>query len=346
MRESQIAGIHRTKAGRDADAVTRALNNLRTAAAAKDDNTGNSNLLHLCVEAARARATLGEISSALEDVFGRHIATTQVVQGAYKASYNSNHSANNETNDFDEVLKAVKAFHAQEGRRPRMLVAKMGQDGHDRGAKVIASGFSDLGYDVDVGPLFSTPEEVAQQAVDNDVHVVGVSSQAAGHKTLVPALIAALKEKNGSHIQVSPMASLFSTCPTFLLLLIQRNDTSLMFSLLKTIQSIQLFLHSSLLLISVVQITLGHLRWRYPPSGLRRSEASGRCRRLRTRYSHHYRCHGSAHGNPAAEEVNRHRNRHRIMHGRRRTSEAVGMIGRYRQRNQLSKSEYVTLGSN
>lgn len=206
VRAQQIARIEQVKKERDSAKVQQALDALRTAARGQDDVQGAGNLLGLCVNAARARATLGEISSALEDVFGRHTATTQVVQGAYKASFGANQTAAAKgptaEEEFSEVLREVEAFARTEGRRPRMLVAKMGQDGHDRGAKVIASGFSDLGYDVDVGPLFSTPEEVAQQAVDGDVHVVGVSSQAAGHKTLVPALIKALQERGGGHVKV------------------------------------------------------------------------------------------------------------------------------------------------
>jgi methylmalonyl-CoA mutase len=199
VREKQIQRIQEVRKSRDSAAVEAALSKLRQAAHGKDE-LSQSNLLGLAVECARARATLGEISSALEDAFGRHVATSQVVQGAYKASYNTNRDT--DSDDFSAVLKEVKSFEGKEGRRPRMLVAKMGQDGHDRGAKVIASGFSDLGFDIDVGPLFSTPEEAAQQAIDNDVHVVGVSSQAAGHKTLVPALIEALKAKGGEDILV------------------------------------------------------------------------------------------------------------------------------------------------
>jgi methylmalonyl-CoA mutase len=160
----------------------------------------DENLLALSVHAARERATLGEISYALEVVWGRHSPSTQVVQGAYNASFND--GGDDFEKEYKSVLAEVDAFAEREGRRPRILVAKMGQDGHDRGAKVIASGFSDLGYDVDVGPLFSTPDEVAQQAVDADVHVVGVSSQAAGHRTLLPALIEALNNAGGSHIKV------------------------------------------------------------------------------------------------------------------------------------------------
>jgi methylmalonyl-CoA mutase len=201
VREKQIIMIEQIKATRDNKAVNEILEKLRTAAKTTE-KTGKGthplNVLKLSVEAARARATLGEISAALESVWGRHVPATQVVQGAYSATFNqSGHEA-----EYKEVLNAVHAFAEKEGRRPRILVAKMGQDGHDRGAKVIASGFSDLGYDVDVGPLFSTPEEVAQQAIDADVHVVGVSSQAAGHKTLVPALISALAKQGGHHIKV------------------------------------------------------------------------------------------------------------------------------------------------
>jgi len=203
VRASQIARLNKVKSGRDNTKVQAALAKL-VESAKLTESTGSgahpSNLLKLAVDAARARATLGEISSALESVWGRHVASTEVVQGAYSASFNA--CGEDREKEYNDVLKAVNDFAEKEGRRPRILVAKMGQDGHDRGAKVIASGFSDLGYDVDVGPLFSTPEEVARQAIDNDVHVVGVSSQAAGHKTLVPALINSLKKLNGSHIKV------------------------------------------------------------------------------------------------------------------------------------------------
>lgn len=208
--QSQIEGIRKSKAGRDEAKVKAALAKL-TASAALSAEEGNkdkeNNLLKLAVAAARERATLGEISYALEAQWGRHVASSQVVQGAYSASFNAaaagdaKHGKSIEE-EYENVLNQVKAFAEREGRRPRMLVAKMGQDGHDRGAKVIASGFSDLGYDVDVSPLFCTPEEVAQQAIDADVHVVGVSSQAAGHKTLVPALMQQLAKQGGSHIKV------------------------------------------------------------------------------------------------------------------------------------------------
>jgi len=148
------------------------------------------------------RCTLGEISQALENAWGRHVPTSSVVQGAYSSSYNAAQGDDAAASSYDDVLKEVKKFEETEGRRPRILVAKIGQDGHDRGAKVIASGFSDLGFDVDVGPLFSTPEEVAIQAIDSDVHVIGVSSQAAAHKTLLPALKAELEAKGAGHMLV------------------------------------------------------------------------------------------------------------------------------------------------
>ena len=144
------------------------------------------NLLAAAVEAARARASVGEISDAMEKVFGRHRAEVKTLAGVYGAAYEGDAG-------FAAIQTEVEAFAEEEGRRPRMLVVKMGQDGHDRGAKVIATAFADIGFDVDVGPLFQTPEEAAQDAIDNDVHVVGISSQAAGHKTLAPKLIEALR---------------------------------------------------------------------------------------------------------------------------------------------------------
>merc|ERR1712176_1255447 len=158
------------------------------------------NLLKLAIDAARLRCTLGEISDALEAKWGRHIPDSQVVQGAYRQEFKQD-SADAEK-EFEDTANMIEQFTEDHGRRPRMLVAKMGQDGHDRGAKVVASGFADMGFDVDVGPMFSTPEEIADSAVDSDVHVVGVSSQAAGHKTLVPGLINALKERGAEHIIV------------------------------------------------------------------------------------------------------------------------------------------------
>jgi methylmalonyl-CoA mutase len=190
VRDAQIARLNHVKATRNAGAVTAALNALSTAAA------GNSgNLLELTVAAMRARATLGEVSSALEQVFGRHKAEIRSVAGVYGAAYR-------EDPDFQMIQRKVQDFAREEGRRPRLLVVKLGQDGHDRGAKIIATAFADIGFDVDVGPLFQTPEEAARQAIENDVHVIGVSSQAAGHKTLVPQLVAALKEAQGEDILV------------------------------------------------------------------------------------------------------------------------------------------------
>ena len=156
---------------------------------------GNGNLLELAVEAARARATVGEISDAMEKVFGRHRAEIRSISGVYGGAYEGD-------NEFAAIRGDVEAFAKEEGRRPRMLVAKMGQDGHDRGAKVIATAFADLGFDVDIGPLFQTPEEVAKDAIEADVHVIGISSQAAGHKTLVPMLIEALKKQKADDILV------------------------------------------------------------------------------------------------------------------------------------------------
>jgi methylmalonyl-CoA mutase len=160
------------------------------------------NLMALSINAAKARCTLGEISFALEKAWGRHRPSSNVVQGAYSASFSSGPGESDLQAEYDKVMEKVVDFEKAEGRRPRILVAKMGQDGHDRGAKVIASGFSDLGFDVDIGPLFQTPEEVVFQALDSDVHVIGISSQAAGHKTLLPALKKELEDKNASDIVV------------------------------------------------------------------------------------------------------------------------------------------------
>merc|ERR1711871_777309 len=208
VRSSQIERLHSIRASRDEAAVQEALDAL-TASAALSESTSNglneNNLLGLAVNAARLRASLGEISYALEKVWGQHKPKTEVVTGAYKQSYGDSGSTNSEDDgevEFDNAVKAIDEFAENEGRRPRMLVCKMGQDGHDRGQKVIASGFSDIGFDVEVGPLFQTPAEAAQQAVDSDVHVVGASSQAAGHKTLIPELIKHLKDLGGEHIAV------------------------------------------------------------------------------------------------------------------------------------------------
>lgn len=188
----QMAKLERLREERDDDAVAAALEAL-TGAAEK----GSGNLLELGVDAARAKATVGEISGALEKVYGRHQAVIRTISGVYR-----DESAGAEGSLVDQVLTATAEFEEAEGRRPRILVAKMGQDGHDRGQKVIVSAFADMGFDVDVGPLFSTPEEVAQQAVDNDVHIVGVSSLAAGHLALLPALKTALAEQGRDDIMV------------------------------------------------------------------------------------------------------------------------------------------------
>jgi len=189
VRDEQIARLKNLKATRDSEAVQQALQAL-TRAAASDDN-----LLELCIDAVRVRATVGEISDALEKEFGRYVATTQCISGVYAAEYG-------DTEIIEAMRKRTEQFQEKEGRRPRILVTKMGQDGHDRGIKVIATGFADLGFDVDISPMFQTPAEVARMAVENDVHVVGVSSQVAGHKTLVPQLLEALKTEGGEEILV------------------------------------------------------------------------------------------------------------------------------------------------
>ena len=190
VRESQIARLTKLKEDRDSDRCDRALKNIQTLA---QNKTGN--LLEAAIVAARARATVGEISSAMEEVYGRHRAEVRTLSGVYGAAYAGDEG-------FESIKEDMERFAEQEGRRPRMLVVKMGQDGHDRGAKVIATAFADMGFDVDVGPLFQTPDEAAQDAVDNDVHVIGISSQAAGHKTLAPLLIKKLAELNASEIIV------------------------------------------------------------------------------------------------------------------------------------------------
>jgi methylmalonyl-CoA mutase len=189
VREAQVARLERIRASRDAAACAAALAELERRA------RDGGNLLEAAVEAARARASVGEISMAMEKVFGRHRAEVRTLAGVYGAAYEGDEG-------FAAIQKDVEKFAEEEGRRPRMLVVKMGQDGHDRGAKVIATAFADIGFDVDVGPLFQTPEEAAQDAVDNDVHVIGISSQAAGHKTLAPKLIEALREKGAGDIIV------------------------------------------------------------------------------------------------------------------------------------------------
>jgi methylmalonyl-CoA mutase len=189
VRQSQIARLEKVRASRNAQACDAALAELTRRAAE------GGNLLEAAVEAARARATVGEISMAMEKIFGRHRAEVKTLAGVYGAAYEGDEG-------FAAIQKSVEDFAEAEGRRPRMLVVKMGQDGHDRGAKVIATAFADIGFDVDVGPLFQTPAEAAQDAIDNDVHVIGISSQAAGHKTLAPQLIAALKEAGAEDILV------------------------------------------------------------------------------------------------------------------------------------------------
>ncbi|MGE0259871.1 MAG: methylmalonyl-CoA mutase [Alphaproteobacteria bacterium] len=190
VRSAQIARLDLIRQTRNAGHVEAALGALTDAA-----RSGDGNLLALSIEATRARATVGEISDALEAVYGRHRAATQSVIGIYGGQYQGDEG-------FRRIQREIENFARDEGRRPRMLVVKLGQDGHDRGAKVIATAFADIGFDVDIGPLFQTPEEAARQAVENDVHVVGVSSQAAGHKTLVPALIEALRREGADDILV------------------------------------------------------------------------------------------------------------------------------------------------
>lgn len=189
VRNKQIEGLRRLRLNRNQEEFEKSISALITAA--KNDG----NLLEACVVAARARASLGEISQALESVFGRFQARSSMVSGVYMKSMSSN-------SEFQHARELSDRFAQLEGRRPRILVAKIGQDGHDRGAKVISTGFADLGFDVDIGPLFQTPQEVAMQAAENDVHIVGISSLAAGHKTLVPATIQALKEIGRDDIMV------------------------------------------------------------------------------------------------------------------------------------------------
>ncbi len=189
VREAQIVRLQKIRQNRDEKACLVALEEITNRA----ENGGN--LLEAAVEAARCRATVGEISIAMEKIFGRHSAEVKTLAGVYGAAYEGDE-------DFVTIQKSVEKFAKEEGRRPRMLVVKMGQDGHDRGAKVIATAFADIGFDVDVGPLFQTPEEAAQDAIDNDVHIIGISSQAAGHKTLAPKLIEILKEKEADDILV------------------------------------------------------------------------------------------------------------------------------------------------
>jgi methylmalonyl-CoA mutase len=190
VREGQIARLAQIRATRDTVGVQAALDALTAAA-----ESGQGNLLALSVEAIRLRATVGEVSDALEKVFGRHRADIQKVTGVYAAAYDS-------AEGWEQLKVEIDAFSSEQGRRPRVMISKLGQDGHDRGAKVVATAFADLGFDVDMGPLFQTPEECARQAIENDVHAVGVSTLAAGHKTLVPAIIDELKRQGGDGIIV------------------------------------------------------------------------------------------------------------------------------------------------
>jgi methylmalonyl-CoA mutase len=190
VRNEQIARLTKLRSERDEEAVKTALTSLTECA-----SSGEGNLLECAVRAARARATLGEISDAMEKVFGRYTATIRSISGVYSGAMKN-------YKELERIRSLSDTFASRDGRRPRILVAKMGQDGHDRGAKVIATGFADMGFDVDIGPLFQTPQEVARQAAENDVHVVGISSLAGGHKTLVPELIKALKQLGRSDILI------------------------------------------------------------------------------------------------------------------------------------------------
>jgi len=190
VRESQVARLKSVRDQRDEAACTAALETLSSGA----DDPG-ANLLELAVNAARARATVGEISDALEGKFTRHKAVIRSITGVYGSAFDGDEG-------YAKIAAEIDRFATDEGRRPRMLVVKLGQDGHDRGAKIIATAFADIGFDVDVGPLFQTPEEAARQAIENDVHVVGISSQAAGHKTLVPALIGSLRDQGADDVIV------------------------------------------------------------------------------------------------------------------------------------------------
>jgi len=200
VRNQQLERLKAIKSNRNSEKVTEALNNLTKAARLTTDSKdshlhGNKNLLALAIKAARERATIGEISHALEIEFGRHQAQIKSFSGVYSKEINNDES-------FKKAQELANVFAEQDGRRPRIMIAKMGQDGHDRGAKIVATGYADIGFDVDIGPLFQTPNEVAKQAVENDVHILGISSQAAGHKTLVPQVVEALKNYNRDDIMV------------------------------------------------------------------------------------------------------------------------------------------------
>lgn len=190
VRRKQIERLEKIKAERNTDAVEQILNEIRESA-----KTGKGNLLALCIEAARRRVTLGEMSDAMEETFGRYKANIKTISGVYAMNAGKNEY-------FEKALHLTQKFEEEEGRRPRIMVAKMGQDGHDRGAKVVATAFADMGFDVDVAPLFQTPEEVAKQAVENDIHILGVSSLAAGHKTLVPQVVGELKKLGADDVTI------------------------------------------------------------------------------------------------------------------------------------------------
>ena len=190
VRENQVARLKQVRAARDGAKTQAALDALTRCA-----ETGEGNLLDLSIKAVRLRATVGEVSDALEKAWGRHRADTQKVTGVYAAAYDS-------AEGWDKLKLEINEFAEAQGRRPRVMIAKLGQDGHDRGAKVVATAFADLGFDVDMGPLFQTADECARQAIENDVHAVGVSTLAAGHKTLVPAIIESLKQQGADDIIV------------------------------------------------------------------------------------------------------------------------------------------------
>ncbi|MBP8195172.1 MAG: cobalamin-dependent protein, partial [Azonexus sp.] len=190
VRDAQIARLQKIRASRDSAAVNAALDALTKAA-----ETGEGNLLDLTVKAIRLRASIGEVSDALEKVFGRFRANNQTISGVYGGVVDGMSS-------WEEIKAEVAKFAEEEGRRPRVMIAKLGQDGHDRGAKVVATAYADLGFDIDMGPLFQTPEEAARQAIENDVHAIGCSSLAAGHKTLVPQIIEALRAQGADDIIV------------------------------------------------------------------------------------------------------------------------------------------------
>jgi methylmalonyl-CoA mutase len=205
VRDGQIERLAKIRATRDSAKVQAALDALSAAAESAVSGSaasGAGNLLDLSIQAVRLRATVGEISDALEKSFGRHRADTQKVTGVYAAAYDDGENVGDTMEYWNQLKADIAAFADVQGRRPRVMISKLGQDGHDRGAKVVATAFADLGFDVDMGPLFQTPEECARQAIENDVHAVGVSTLAAGHKTLVPAIIAELKKQGADDIIV------------------------------------------------------------------------------------------------------------------------------------------------